>query len=51
MVVRVEQLYPFPEKKLKKVLAIFNDPKIVWCQEEPRNMGVSLWSMSGSANC
>ena len=43
MVTRVEQLYPFPEEEIKKVLTQFNNPKIVWCQEEPRNMGA--WPM------
>ncbi len=37
---RVEQLYPFPAKALGKELARFkNAESIVWCQEEPRNMG------------
>ncbi len=38
-VVRLEQLYPFPEKQLKAVLKKFADPKLVWVQEEPENMG------------
>ena len=38
--VRVEQLYPFPEKALRSVLARYsNAQEIVWVQEEPRNMG------------
>ena len=37
---RVEQLYPFPEKGLKKELTRHKDIKeIIWCQEEPKNMG------------
>ena len=36
---RVEQLYPFPMKALVQELGRFNDAEIVWCQEEPRNMG------------
>ncbi len=36
---RVEQLYPFPVKALIKELARFKDAEVVWCQEEPRNMG------------
>jgi len=35
----VEQLYPFPIKALVKQLARFRDAEVVWCQEEPRNMG------------
>jgi 2-oxoglutarate dehydrogenase E1 component len=36
---RIEQLYPFPAKGLISVLARFKNAEIVWCQEEPRNMG------------
>lgn len=36
---RVEQLYPFPTKALLKELSRFPQADIVWCQEEPKNMG------------
>jgi 2-oxoglutarate dehydrogenase E1 component len=36
---RVEQLYPFPTKALVQELSRFKQAEIVWCQEEPRNMG------------
>ena len=36
---RVEQLYPFPTKALITELSRFKQAEIVWCQEEPRNMG------------
>jgi 2-oxoglutarate dehydrogenase E1 component len=36
---RVEQLYPVPMKALVHELARFKQAEIVWCQEEPRNMG------------
>jgi 2-oxoglutarate dehydrogenase E1 component len=36
---RVEQIYPFPVKALVHELARFKNAEIVWCQEEPRNMG------------
>jgi 2-oxoglutarate dehydrogenase E1 component len=36
---RVEQLYPVPMKALLAELARFKQAEIVWCQEEPRNMG------------
>jgi 2-oxoglutarate dehydrogenase E1 component len=40
---RLEQLYPFPSKALGKELArVKQAGKVVWCQEEPRNMGA--WS-------
>ena len=39
-VVRVEQLYPYPDHKLGPVLASYPSLKrILWTQEEPRNMG------------
>jgi 2-oxoglutarate dehydrogenase E1 component len=40
--VRVEQLYPFPLKALLTGLSRFKKADIVWCQEEPKNMG--SWS-------
>jgi 2-oxoglutarate dehydrogenase E1 component len=36
---RVEQLYPFPVKSLSAELTRFPEADIVWCQEEPKNMG------------
>jgi 2-oxoglutarate dehydrogenase E1 component len=36
---RVEQLYPFPAKALIGELSRFPKADIVWCQEEPKNMG------------
>ncbi|MDA0707626.1 MAG: 2-oxoglutarate dehydrogenase E1 component [Proteobacteria bacterium] len=40
---RIEQLYPFPAKVLISELARFkNVEAVVWCQEEPKNMG--SWS-------
>ncbi|HML08155.1 MAG TPA: 2-oxoglutarate dehydrogenase E1 component [Xanthobacteraceae bacterium] len=36
---RIEQLYPFPTKALLTELTRFKQAEIVWCQEEPRNMG------------
>jgi 2-oxoglutarate dehydrogenase E1 component len=36
---RVEQLYPFPLKSLAQELTRFKNADLVWCQEEPRNMG------------
>lgn len=38
-IVRVEQLYPFPERELADVLAQAGEGRIVWVQEEPENMG------------
>jgi 2-oxoglutarate dehydrogenase E1 component len=36
---RVEQLYPVPLKALVVELTRFKGAEVVWCQEEPRNMG------------
>jgi 2-oxoglutarate dehydrogenase E1 component len=41
-ILRVEQLYPFPARALMTVLGRFANAEIVWCQEEPKNMGA--WS-------
>jgi 2-oxoglutarate dehydrogenase E1 component len=42
-IIRVEQLYPFPVKQLKEILASYpKNAELVWVQEEPENMGA--WS-------
>jgi 2-oxoglutarate dehydrogenase E1 component len=38
-IVRLEQFYPFPEITLGRVLAPYRNADVVWCQEEPENMG------------
>ena len=39
-IVRVEELYPFPEQQLREALAPYRDDvEAVWVQEEPENMG------------
>jgi 2-oxoglutarate dehydrogenase E1 component len=39
-VMRVEQLYPFPESDLRRFVEEFpNAVEVVWCQEEPQNQG------------
>lgn len=39
-VVRIEQLYPFPDKKLRTLLDQYpSNVEFVWVQEEPSNMG------------
>jgi len=38
--VRVEQLYPFPDKTMEKLLSRYAGvDDLTWCQEEPRNQG------------
>ncbi|HEX3722525.1 MAG TPA: 2-oxoglutarate dehydrogenase E1 component [Nitrolancea sp.] len=45
--VRLEQLYPFPEEELRRVVASYpNARELVWLQEEPRNMGA--WNFVSS---
>jgi 2-oxoglutarate dehydrogenase E1 component len=38
-ILRVEQLYPFPFNAVGKLLQPYRNAEVVWCQEEPRNMG------------
>lgn len=37
--VRLEQLYPFPKEELKAELKKYKNAEVIWCQEEPKNMG------------
>jgi 2-oxoglutarate dehydrogenase E1 component len=36
---RIEQLYPFPQSALADELKRFPKAEIIWCQEEPKNQG------------
>ncbi len=39
-IVRIEQLYPYPEAELERVIKPYRNLKdVVWCQEEPMNQG------------
>jgi 2-oxoglutarate dehydrogenase E1 component len=38
-ILRLEQLYPFPRAALKAELEKYPNAQVVWCQEEPSNMG------------
>ena len=43
-IARMEQLYPFPDEDLQEYLKSLKDVKeVVWCQEEPKNMGAWLF--------
>ena len=47
VVIRMEQLYPFPEAALQTELAKWPKAKeVVWVQEEPRNQGAWYWLAS-----
>lgn len=37
--VRIEQLYPLPQKQIDAIVAKYNAKNVVWAQEEPANMG------------
>lgn len=38
-IIRLEQLHPFPEAQLDNLIDQYDNPTIVWAQEEPVNMG------------
>ncbi|RAI59486.1 2-oxoglutarate dehydrogenase E1 component [Roseicella frigidaeris] len=38
-ILRLEQIHPFPVNALKTVLAPYRNAELLWCQEEPENMG------------
>jgi len=37
--IRIEQLAPFPFDHVAKELKRYPNAQIIWCQEEPKNMG------------
>jgi 2-oxoglutarate dehydrogenase E1 component len=41
-IVRLEQIHPFPAKALADSIGKYRLADVVWCQEEPQNMGA--WS-------
>jgi 2-oxoglutarate dehydrogenase E1 component len=38
-ILRLEQLFPFPEQALLDELSRFPNAELLWCQEEPKNQG------------
>ncbi len=46
VLLRLEQLYPFPQKALAEELAKYPNADVVWCQEEPKNQGA--WTFVNS---
>jgi 2-oxoglutarate dehydrogenase E1 component len=51
-IVRIEQLYPFPQAALTAELNKYPHAKeIVWCQEEPQNQGVWFASQHNIKEC
>lgn len=39
VLVRLEQISPFPHDLLMNVVQQYKHAELVWCQEEPKNMG------------
>ena len=42
VLVRLEQVAPFPHDLLTDVVERYANAEVIWCQEEPKNMG--CWS-------
>ncbi len=38
-ILRLEQFYPWPLKSISNEMKRFKNAELVWCQEEPKNMG------------
>ena len=45
-IIRMEQYYPFPARELTVELKRYKNAEVIWCQEEPKNMGA--WTFVGS---
>ena len=50
-VIRIEQLYPFPEDEVRDELAKYPNAQVVWAQEEPSNNGAWLWIQDSLRAC
>lgn len=51
-IIRVEQLYPFPEEVLREVMKPYQHVKdVIWCQEEPKNQGAWYNSQHHFRDC
>ena len=42
-IVRVEQLYPLHRQRLVEIAGKYSGARLIWCQEEPENMGAARW--------
>lgn len=49
--VRLDQYYPFPKSELAAELSKYKDAEVIWCQEEPRNMGAWHFLESKIEDC
>lgn len=51
-IIRIEQLYPFPQKQVDAILKKYAKSKrVLWVQEEPANMGAWMHVMRMMRNC
>ncbi|MGY6217593.1 2-oxoglutarate dehydrogenase E1 component [Methylolobus aquaticus] len=48
--IRVEQLYPWPRQNLLEQIARYERAEVIWCQEEPANMGAWSFALPRLAN-
>lgn len=48
--VRVEQIFPFPEAEIRALLDRNPKAELIWCQEEPRNQGAFNYAQSQISN-
>jgi len=47
VIIRIEQLYPFPEQEIRQVMNKYSGAReVVWTQEEPRNQGAWFYMQS-----
>ena len=52
VILRIEQLYPFPRDDLRALLSTYpNARDVVWCQEEPKNQGAWFHMRSRVKSC
>lgn len=49
-IVRVEQLFPMPEKEMDEVFAKYKNAEFCWVQEEPKNMGAWTYLLRREEN-
>lgn len=42
VIIRIEQIYPFPDDEVGALIERFSGADVIWCQEEPRNLGPAI---------